>query len=135
MNKRIVTTLLSLLILVTYSIPHVIVRVKSGNLYKGWFTEPIEIFYVVFWNGLKIKVTNYETQSVSVDIDALVKATGFKYSDIMFVIHNHWFYPYPSETDIKTFHRMRRMGFRGWFLIYRQSTQEIIELGVKENTE
>jgi hypothetical protein len=110
----------------------IVVRIKSGDLYKGWFTEPVEVLYVVFWNGLKVRITNYLDRGIYLDLDRVVKESGFQYSDIMFVIHNHWFYPYPSDADKTTFRRMRENGFKGWFLIYRQATEEILEIGIKE---
>jgi len=123
-----------LFFLANYSLSQVIVRIGSGDLYKGWFTEPVEVFYMVFWNGLKTRITNYLDGGIYFNLDKVVKESGFQYSDIMFVIHNHWFYPYPSDADKRTFFYMRGKGFTGEFLIYRQATQEILRLKIRKSS-
>lgn len=111
----------------------IITRTYSGNLYSEWFTEPFEILYIAFWDGVIRKVTNNLPHKIYADLDALVRESGHQYSDIMLVIHNHWIYPKASPADKRTYITMKRKGFRGWFLIYRQSTNEVLMLGEKKD--
>lgn len=100
-----------------------------GDLFEGWFTEPVECAYIVLTDGTVFKITSYHAHGVAVFLDNIREKLGKRnktFADVMFIIHNHTERMVFSPTDIRTYWRLKRKGFRGFFLL-RQPTGKVIE--------
>lgn len=94
----------------------------EGNIFNGYFTEPVEISYVVFWDGYILKFTSYEGWRVDLlyyYFKEIVEKRGRKIEDIAIKIHNHLpggGYLF-SPGDLKFMRAMRADGFEGSYCL------------------
>ena len=94
----------------------------DGNVFNGYFTEPCETSYVVFWDGYVLKFSSYEGWRIDLPYYQLKEALevkGRKVEDIAIKIHNHL----PggssgfSRGDLRFMRAMRRDGFVGSYCL------------------
>ena len=94
----------------------------EGDIFAGYFTEPCEISYVVFWDGYILKFTSYEDWRVNLSyyqFKEIVEEKGRKIEDIAIKIHNHLpggSYRF-SPGDLSFMRDMRRDGFEGSYCL------------------
>ena len=99
-----------------------LIHYSEGNIFTGFFTEPVEISYAVFYDGHIFKFTSYEDYRIDLiygEFKALLNKKGRKVKDIAIKIHNHlpggsWNF---SDGDLKFMRAMREDGFEGGYCI------------------
>jgi len=92
----------------------------EGNVFHGLFTEPVEVSYVIFWDGYMLKFTSFEDNRVGLGygrFKELVEAKGRKIEDIAIKIHNHIRGFNFSDGDHKFRRTMRYDGFEGSYCL------------------
>jgi len=94
----------------------------EGDIFAGYFTEPCEVSYVVFWDGHILKFTSYEGWRVDLlyfQFKKVIEKEGRKIGDIAIKIHNHLSgggYAL-SPGDLSFMRAMRRDGFEGSYCL------------------
>jgi len=94
---------------------------ESFNLFKQWFTEPVESAYFYWADGEILKFTSYEWNTIScTPAEALseIRKRGRDIKSCLFIIHNHLLPTGFSEGDRGFYDAMVNAGFRGMFLLY-----------------
>lgn len=99
------------------------IHYNEGNIFNGSFTEPVEICYIIFYDGYFLRFTTYHEDRIDMSYDTferVLKKKERKVKDIAIVIHNHQ----PGETqqftdgDLYFLRRMRGDGFKGSFCLW-----------------
>ncbi len=93
----------------------------EGSVFNGLFTEPVEISYVIFWDGYMLKFTSYEENRIDLlydDFKKVIESRGYKIEDIAIKIHNHIGGGFNfSDGDLRFMRRMRYDGFEGSYCL------------------
>ena len=106
------------------------VYIQSGNVFKGTFTEPFESVMVVLESGDFFVFTTREEFSIGIGagyIQDFLKLQGKSVAQGTLVIHNHFHHAHFTQADIRQYHKLRRMGFKGIFAIYHTPTGKVIK--------
>ena len=99
------------------------------NLFKQWFTEPVESAYFYWANGTVLKFTSYEWNTISCNVAQAVEEIerrGYAVNALLFIIHNHMLPAGFSANDAGFYAGMKRHGFSGMFLLYYNGTTSIL---------
>ena len=100
-----------------------LIHYGEGNIFTGAFKEPIEVMYIVFYDGCLIKFTTYHENRIDMPYETfrgIIEKKERKIEDVAIAIHNHQ----PGETrhftkgDLYFLGRMRGDGFKGSFCLW-----------------
>jgi hypothetical protein len=89
--------------------------------FEELFREPFETLAIYTADGKTITITNYLEDSVYVTIEEIKKymnSVGDDLASIKIIVHNHLVPSRWSFRDKKFFHKLKREGFRGQFVLY-----------------
>ena len=105
------------------------VYVTEANIFRACFKEAIERIVFVMNDGNAITYTTSHEYFIAMSYGRIrysLKEKGYKISDVIYCIHNHFASPFFSEKDKNFCRYMRNDGFTGIFALYHQSTKRII---------
>jgi len=96
--------------------------ISTGNLYKGFFSEPCETALFIFRDGTFFTFTTQDRDRINAPpaqiYDYLVNKNKQSISDAVFIIHHHSAPALFSDGDKRFYQYMKDKGFHGYFIIY-----------------
>ncbi len=110
---------------------------ENINPWQKFFTELIEVVYIVMKDGRFFKQTSHYENEVYMgiaDLERELKRHNYKIKDIAIVIHNHFKIAEFRGNDRKCYRGFKRRGFKGLFLLYCHRTNKTYCLEDKEKT-
>ncbi len=110
-------------------------RITTGNTYEPFFREPFEKAVFFFWNGSHIVFTTNNDYFIDAPASAytdFIRKQGRAVSDVRTVVHNHFTPMSFSPGDERLYEHLKRLGFRGDFLIYHTATGKVESIRDKE---
>lgn len=104
-------------------------HIRNGqNIFEGLFTEPIEILYVISWDGRIYGFTTYNEISVKISYGVMkdfLKKNDIEISDIAIMAHNHFRKLNFSDGDLRSWRYLILDGFRGSFCLYIRGINKV----------
>ena len=100
---------------------------ENINPWQKFFTELIEVVYIVMKDGRFFKQTSHYENEVYMgiaDLERELKKHNYKIKDIAIVIHNHFKTADFQDDDRKCYRGFKRRGFKGLFLLYCHRTNK-----------
>lgn len=132
MIKRIFILCLLLICPITSSVQDSVkVYIKEGNIWKGAFTEPFEILYLLCDNGDFYGMTTRDEGTIRVHaiwIRDFLETKGHEMDDVIYIIHNHFADPFLSPNNMLFLKAMRRLGFVGTFSMMDTATGKVVSI-------
>ena len=99
--------------------------------WQSFFTEPIEIVYIIMKDGRRFWRTSHDEVKISMDTGRLEKALkkrDYEIKDIAVVIHNHLKDCRFSSDDYQRYRRLKKYGFNGYFLVYCHTSNKVYDI-------
>jgi len=120
----------SLLFPINSQITNVDVWIGIGkNIFSTVFTEPFEIFYLIFYDGIPMSITTHDKHTININayqLRELLRKREREPKDIAIIIHNHFARHSFSQADLGFLASLRRLGFKGSFCVYVTSSKKVI---------
>lgn len=133
MTKKVVlmTILLGLLFLPLSNQTSILVYVSETNIFEGLFTEPYETLYIFCEDGARYSFTTHDEGMVKITafwLCEFLNSKGHEISNITQIIHNHFGYPFMSQTNIRFMNFLRNLGFRGVFSMIDMASGKMVHI-------
>ena len=113
---------------------------RQINPWQELFPDQVERIYIIMEDRTFFQRTDHYENKIYVDIglldEDLRKIKGKKYSikSIAIIIHNHLKGCRFSPDDRKQYRRLKRYGFKGFFLLYCHSTNKVYDIEDKKKS-
>ncbi len=133
MKKSIVLAMLVIPVLLhaNFITREIAITPQTEELFQEWFNDPLEKLIVIMEDGFTLVFVTSTEWFVNLEPREYfleIKQSGYKISDIKYVVHNHWVLEKFSQGDKNLFNVLIKRGFNGHFLLYVEHSGKTFEL-------
>lgn len=111
-------------------------RVEQTAFDKYWeeiFKDRVETLYIIMDDKTPFRYTSDNSETIDLNAGALdswlkqVRGEEYSLKNVKLIIHNHLKNSRFSDIDLREHYRLKKLGFKGHFMIYSHMTKKTYE--------